>query len=134
MKFTGNRARWVGGLCLVAAIAVLNGCGHPVERKLSGRWVGESVENFDDKDVAAATGWAKGTSMEFAGSALTVAIPAEEPRTGPFKIVKVHNSDVSIAVTRRDGTVDRVRFKLDDEHSIRWMLGESRSIVLRREM
>ncbi|MBX3128276.1 MAG: hypothetical protein KF718_16245 [Polyangiaceae bacterium] len=134
MKFTGNRARWVGGLCLVTAIAVLNGCGHPVERKLSGRWVGESVENFDDKDVAAATGWAKGTSMEFAGSSLTVAIPAEEPRTGPFKIVKVHNSDVSIAVTRRDGTVDRVRFKLDDEHSIRWMLGESRSIVLRREM
>lgn len=134
MKSTGNRAPWVGGLCLVLAVAASTGCGHPVERKLSGRWVGESVENFDDKDVAAATGWAKGTSMEFAGSSLTVAIPAEEPRTGPFKIVKVHNSDVSIAVTRRDGTVDRVRFKLDDEHSIRWMLGESRSIVLRREM
>ncbi len=121
-------------LTLASVALLLAGCGHPVQKKLSGRWVGESVENFNDGDMALATGWAKGTSMEFAGNTLTVAIPAEEPRSGEYKIVKVHNNDVSVAVARPDGQLDRVRFKLDDEHSIRWMLGESRSIVMRKEL
>jgi hypothetical protein len=123
--------------CLLAVTVALGatavGCGHPVQRKLEGRWVGEAVENFDDRDMAAATGWAKGTSMEFSGSSLTVAVPAEEPRSGPYKVVSVHQNDVSIAVTRSDGATDKVHFKLDDDHNMRWMLDGSRSIVLRRE-
>lgn len=119
---------------LVAALATaLGGCGHPVERKLQGRWLGQSVESFDDRAVASATGWAKGTSLEFAGSTLTVSIPAEEPRTGDYKIVKVYKNDVQIAVTRKDGTVDQAAFTLDDENSIRWRLSGGRSIVLRRQ-
>jgi hypothetical protein len=116
------------GVCLGAV-----GCGHPVQKKLDGRWVGDGVENFDDNAVAAATGWAKGTSFEFSGSTLTVAIPAEEPRTGNYKVVSVHENDVVIAVTKKDGSVDNARFKLDSEHSIRWMLGDERSVVLRRD-
>ncbi len=123
--------------CLLAVTVALGatavGCGHPVQRKLEGRWVGEAVENFDDRDMAAATGWAKGTSMEFSGSSVTVAVPAEEPRSGPYKVVSVHQNDVNIAVTRSDGATDKVHFKLDDDHSMRWMLDGSRSIVLRRE-
>ena len=71
--------------------------------------------------------------MEFSGSSLTVAVPAEEPRSGPYKVVSVHQNDVSIAVTRSDGATDKVHFKLDDDHNMRWMLDGSRSIVLRRE-
>ena len=114
-------------------ILIFAGCGHPVQKKLDGRWVGESVENFDDQDMALATGWARGTSFEFSGTAVTVAVPAEEPRSGKYKVVKVHKNDVYLAVARSDGKNDRAHFRLDDEHSIRWMLGESRSIVLRRE-
>jgi len=110
-----------------------SGCGHPVKRKLEGRWLGEGVENFDDDKVAAATGWAKGASMEFSGSTLTVSIPAEEPRSGAYEIVKVHQNDVEISILRPDGSRDRTRFRLDDEHSMRWMLDEGRAIVLRRE-
>jgi hypothetical protein len=116
------------GVCLGSA-----GCGHPVQKKLEGRWVGDSVENFDDNAVAAATGWAKGTSFEFSGSNLTVAIPAEEPRSGAYKIVSVRENDVLIAVTRKDGSIDKARFKLDSDTSIRWMLGDERSVVLRRD-
>jgi hypothetical protein len=118
-----------------AAVFILacSGCGHPVQKKLEGRWLGDSVENFDDGHVAAATGWAKGTSLEFAGSTLTVSIPAEEPRSGKYKVARVHNSDVELAVMRDDGRTDKARFKLDDEHSIRWMLGDGRSVVLRRD-
>src|SRR6187549_3022757 len=86
----------------LVAVAVLSGCGNPVQRKLEGRWLGESVENFDAKDMAAATGWARGLSLEFAGSRLTVAVPAEEPRTGKYKVARVHDNDVELAVTRLD--------------------------------
>jgi hypothetical protein len=104
-----------------------------MQRKLEGRWEGDSVENFDDEQVAAATGWAKGTSMEFSGSDVTVRVPAEEPRTGPYRVERVHHRDVILAVGRKDGAEDRVHFKLDSDHSMRWLLADGRAIVLRRE-
>src|SRR6478735_5961001 len=120
------------GLVLGGAL-LLAGCGNPVQRKLEGRWLGESVENFDAKDVAAATGWARGLSLEFSGARLTVAVPAEEPRTGKYKVASVHENDVELAVTRLDGAVDSASLKLDDERSLRFMIGDTRAIVLRRE-
>ena len=119
-------------LVATAALFAL-GCGHPIEKKLQGRWLGDGVENFADDAVAAATGWAKGASLEFAGSSVTVSIPAEEPRTGKYKVVSVRENDVEIAVERKHGSVDRVAFKLDDERSMRWMLGDGRAVVLKRE-
>jgi len=104
-----------------------------VERKLEGRWVGDSVENFDDDQMAVATGWAKGTSFEFSGSTLTVAIPAEEPRSGEYKVASVRENDVLVNVKRKDGKTDKLRLKLDSDHNIRWILTDERAIVLRRE-
>src|SRR3954466_683966 len=120
------------GLVLSGAL-LLAGCGNPVQRKLEGRWLGESVENFDAKDVAAATGWARGLSLEFSGTRLTVVVPAEEPRSGKYKVASVHENDVQLAVTRLDGAVDTASLKLDDERSLRFMIGDTRAIVLRRE-
>jgi hypothetical protein len=129
----GRRGRLTSlGLMALGAL-LLAGCGHPVQRKLEGRWLGESVENFDAKDVAAATGWARGLSLEFSGARLTVAVPAEEPRTGKYKVASVRENDVELAVTRADGVVDTASFKLDDEHSLRFMVGDNRAVVLRRE-
>ncbi|MEP7051514.1 MAG: hypothetical protein ABJB12_14230 [Pseudomonadota bacterium] len=118
---------------ILGSSALLAGCGNPVQRKLEGRWLGESVENFDAKDMAAATGWARGLSLEFSGAKLTVAVPAEEPRTGKYKVQSVRENDVQLAVTRADGLVDNASFKLDDERSLRFMLGDNRAVVLRRE-
>ena len=120
------------GLVLSAAL-LLGGCGNPVQHKLEGRWLGESVENFDAREVAAATGWARGLSLEFSGARLTVAVPAEEPRTGKYKVASVNENDVQLAVTRLDGAVDTANLKLDDERSLRFMIGDTRAIVLRRE-
>lgn len=127
------RGRITSLALLLSGLLLLSGCGNPVQRKLEGRWLGESVENFDAKDVAAATGWARGLSLEFAGSRLTVAVPAEEPRTGKYKVSSVHENDVELAVTRGDGAVDTANLKLDDERSLRFMIGDTRAIVLRRE-
>jgi hypothetical protein len=120
------------GVILVSSVA-LPGCGNAVQRKLEGRWLGESVENFDSKDMAAATGWARGLSLEFSGNRLTVAIPAEEPRVGKYKVASVHENDVQLAVTRADGVVDNASFKLDDERSLRFIVGDNRAVVLRHE-
>jgi hypothetical protein len=120
-------------LSLVPILAVSTGCGHPVQRSLEGRWLGESVENFQDSELAAATGWARGLSFEFAGSTATVAIPAEEARTGRYQVSSVHDSDVRLAFTAKDGKTTDALFKLDNDHSMRWMLGQGRAVVLRRD-
>jgi hypothetical protein len=115
------------------AMALLSGCGHPLERKLEGRWLGQNVENFDDREMAAATGWAKGLLFEFAGASLTVSIPAEEPRTANYSVASVHHNDVRLNVEHKGQKPDTVVLKLDDEESMRWMVGEGRSVVLRKE-
>lgn len=120
------------GLLLASALGLL-GCGHPIQRTLEGRWMGESVENFSDEVAAAASGWARGTSLEFAGDELTVAIPAEEPRTAPYKIVGVHQKNVRLGVATSDGKQADLRIVLDDERSLRWMLDDNRSVVMRRQ-
>jgi hypothetical protein len=100
---------------------------------LEGRWLGEGVENFGDSQLAAATGWARGLSFEFAGSNVTVAVPAEEARTGRYQVGSVHESDVRLNFTSKDGKTSTALFKLDNDHSIRWMLGQGRAVVLRRD-
>lgn len=121
----------------IVALLLCTACGHPIQGKLEGRWIGQAVENFDDDKIAAATGWAKGTSMEFSENMLTVIIPAEDPRSGIYEVVRAHQNDVYLKVARKNGGTDKVHFKLDDEHSIRWMLDDgdsgSRAIVMRRE-
>ena len=120
-------------LPLLPTFVISTGCGHPVQRSLEGRWLGEAVENFQDSQLAAATGWARGLSFEFAGSNVTVAVPAEEARTGRYQVSSVHESDVRLAFTTKEGKTTTALFKLDNDHSIRWMLGEGRSVVLRRD-
>lgn len=120
-------------MALACAVS-LTGCGNPVSRHLEGRWFGESVENFDDNEIPAATGWAKGMSMEFAGSTITVIVPAEEPRTGQYRIAKVDTRDAYLVIEQPTGKQDRVHFHLDSPDSIRWMLGEGRAIVLQRDL
>jgi len=111
----------------------VTGCGHPVQRQLEGRWLGDSAESFEQRELPRVTGWAKGVSFEFSGANVTVAIPAEEPRTAPYKVAAVHGSDVRLSVQRPDGRMDPMRLRIDDERNVRWMLDNTHAIVLRRE-
>jgi hypothetical protein len=128
-----TRATNLWPLTVLPMLAISTGCGHPVQRSLEGRWLGEAVENFQDSQLAAATGWARGLSFEFAGSSVTVAVPAEEPRTGRYQVSSVHESDVRLSITTKEGKATTAVFKLDNDHSMRWMLGQGRSVVLRRD-
>lgn len=125
---------FISRLALVSLATALSGCwSHPVERRLTGRWLGEGVENVSAESLAAATGWAKGTSMEFAGTSVTIAIPAEEPRKGRFRVIGVADHEVELAVERNDGRSDQLLLQLDDENTMRWLLGRGRAVLLRRE-
>jgi hypothetical protein len=112
---------------------LVTGCGHPVRRALAGRWFGESVESFDPADVAAATGWARGASMEFSDDVITVAIPAEDPRKGRYDVVSAHEADIVLAVRDDKGRSENARFTLDGDHYLKWHVDEQRSVILRRE-
>ena len=126
---------WPMKLGLGAVGLVVAGCwGHPVERTLHGRWLGESVDQVDDAALAAATGWVKGASLEFSGGKVTVSIPAEEPRTAKYRVERVNKNDVTLAVLRPSGAVDKLQLSLEEsERALRWKLGGGRSIVMRRE-
>lgn len=121
------------GAILVAMLA-LTACGHPVQKKLEGTWRGDAVENFDDRDIPSATGWAKSLRFSFDGARMSVAIAAEEERSGNYRVRSVRHADVVLAVAGPDGKEELTRLKLDDEHSMRWMIGDKRAIVLRREL
>ena len=103
-----------------------------MQRRLQGRWLGESVESVNSSFLAAATGWAKGTSFEFSGDRLTVIIPAEEPRSGTYTIGTVHDDKVALQARRLDGTLDPVELRMDDEHSLLWILPSGASIRMRK--
>ncbi|HEX3594486.1 MAG TPA: hypothetical protein VHU80_05270 [Polyangiaceae bacterium] len=118
---------------VLGTLLCVSGCGHPIERTLAGRWFGESVESFDSADVAAATGWARGASMEFSDEAITVAIPAEDPRKGRYEVASAHEGDIVLAIRDDKGHSEKARFTLDGDHYLKWHLDERRSIVLRRE-
>lgn len=118
---------------VMAAICVLvGGCGHPAERKLQGRWYGESISPGYTEELSAATGWVKGTAFAFHDQTMTVEIPAESPRSGKYEILAFREGKVTIDVRRPDGTADRVRLRLDDDRTLYWELDEGRAIKMRK--
>lgn len=118
---------------LLTAGALLSGCAHPAERALHGRWLGYSVENFDLRKVAEATAWARGTSFEFSGSRLTVSVPAEEPRSGSYTFKAIEDRTVRLAILDGAGQESELELIVDDETSLRWVLGEGRAVVMKRK-
>ena len=116
----------VAGLALAA-------CQHPVVRRLEGTWYGDGVENVDREQLAEASGWAKGTAMEFAGSRVKLKIPAHAPRTAQYRVAKVDGARVVLALREcRDCDPEPPRLVLDRDYLLRWDIGEHRYVVLRR--
>jgi hypothetical protein len=128
-------------LCLIlASLAMAAGCGKSPADKLAGKWVGDRIDNVSAEDVARATGWVKGTSLEFSGDKVTVTIPAEPSRKGTFKVAKAEGEKMTVAFTRTDdgakpgesSAPDLVSLTMVDPKTMRWDIGDSREILLVR--
>ena len=100
-------------LCL-GFFGLLSGCTHPAERALEGRWDGQSVENFDQESIAAASGWARGTSFEFEGNRLKVTVPAEEPR--PFSRARQVRTALVLKVAQQQAELGKILLKEHVRH------------------
>lgn len=125
-------SRWLKRAAGLLAVPLLVACAHPAERALEGRWRGTSVENFDDGQVAAATGWARGTELSFRGHRVTIAVPAEEPRTGSYTLEGIEERKVTLSVLGADGERSTMQVIVDDEASLRWVLSEGRTVLMKR--
>jgi hypothetical protein len=119
-------------IAILALVLPGLGCKTTPKERLQGRWVGERVENFDTGQSPRALGWATGTSIEFRGSQATVTIPAESPRQGTYEVSRASEHEVTVSFLRHQGKRDEVTFLLEGDDQMRWLLGDGRSIVLRR--
>lgn len=126
------RTRVSTALALVIALPAVAGCEKTPRDRLQGRWLGESVENVPESQVAKVTGWVKGTALEFSGSKVTVTIPAESPRTGQFKVAKAEGDLVTVSFLREEGGRDEAELRFVGEDSLRWSIGAGREVVLQR--
>jgi hypothetical protein len=108
------------------------GCSKSPRDRLQGRWLGEAIENVPIEQIQKATGWVKGTAVEFAGNKVTVTIPAETPRTGTFKVTKAEGDLLVVSFFRDEGGRDDAEMKLVGDQAIRWQIGQGREILLIR--
>ncbi|MCC6553200.1 MAG: hypothetical protein IT372_09295 [Polyangiaceae bacterium] len=128
------RTRVKTALALALTLPAAAGCSKAPRDRLQGRWYGESITNAPADQAAKATGWVKGTAIEFSGSKATVTIPAESPRSGTFKVARVEGDRVTVAFMRPEGGRDEADFRLDpQDRTLRWDIGAGREVVLRRE-
>lgn len=124
------RSRVKTALALAITIPAVAGCEKSPRDRLQGRWLGESIENVPVSQLQKATGWVKGTAIEFAGNKVTVTIPAETPRSGTFRVSRKDNDTLLVSFLREEGGRDEAEMKLVGEQTLRWRIGEGREIVL----
>src|SRR5271170_78275 len=102
------RSRVKTALALAISIPAAAGCEKSPRDRLQGRWLGESIENVPVSQVQKATGWVKGTAIEFYGNKVIVTIPAQTPRTGSFKASCKEGETLLVSFNRDEGGHDEV--------------------------
>ncbi|XYH97075.1 hypothetical protein ACMHYB_56440 [Sorangium sp. So ce1128] len=117
-------------LALATALTAVAGCSKTPRDRLQGRWYGDAIENAPVDQLTKATGWVKGTAIEFNGSKVTVTLPAETPRSGTFKVTKSDGDQVTVAFLRPEGGLDEAQFRFATDQTLHWDIGAGRAIVL----
>lgn len=124
------RSRIKTALALAISLPAAAGCEKSPKDRLQGRWLGDSVENIPATQLQKATGWVRGTAMEFQGSKVTVTIPAETPRTGTFKVARTEGDTLLVSFLRDEGGRDEAELQLVNDQTLRWRIGTGREIVM----
>jgi hypothetical protein len=117
-------------LALAITLPAAAGCEKSPRDKLQGRWLGDSIENVPVSQLQKATGWVRGTQIEFSGNKVTVTIPAETPRSGSFKVSRKDDETLLVSFNRDEGGHDEAEMMLVGDQQLRWRIGEGREIVM----
>jgi hypothetical protein len=124
------RSRVKTALALAITLPAAAGCDKSPKDRLQGRWLGESIENVPVSQVQKATGWVKGSAIEFSGNKVTVTIPAETPRTGSFRVTRKDDETLVVSFLREEGGRDEAEMQLVGDGQLRWRVGDGREIVM----
>lgn len=117
---------------VLGASLLFTGCAKGPKERLQGRWVGAHIDNIPKDQEGRALGWVKSTSFEFRGGRVTVAVPAEEPRTGEFKVVRSAGNKLTVEIARPGADPEETVFTLVDERTLKWDIGNDRSVTFEK--
>ena len=104
-------------------------CGREPRERLQGSWEGIAIDGLTPEQTAKADGWAKGTKLQFIGNKVTVAMPAESPRTGTFRVAQADGDRVRVQFKRPEGGEDLAEFRFADDGTLRWHLGAAEVVM-----
>ena len=124
------RSRVKTALAIAITLPAAAGCEKSPRDKLQGRWLGEGIEHVPPSQLQKATGWVKGTAIEFSGNKVTVTIPAETPRSGTFRVSRLEGETLLVSFLRDEGGRDDAEMQIVGDQTLRWRIGEGREIVL----
>lgn len=125
-------ARW--GKCALAVSCVsVAGCRGASPAQLEGRWLGQSFESLDGSVSAGQAGWAKGASLTFSGSRVSVQVPGQALRHGRYDVLSDVDGELQLAIVGHDGHVDRAELTLETNELLRWHLTSVHTLVLRHD-
>jgi hypothetical protein len=91
------------------------------------------MESLDGSVSAARAGFARGTTLTFSGSRLSVALPGEPPRQGSYEVLSEDDGKLELAIVGHDGHVDRTELTIETRRLLRWHLTRVHTMVMRRE-
>jgi len=126
------RSRIMTALALAVTLPTAAGCDKSAKDRLQGRWLGDSIDNVPSAQLAKATGWVKGTAIEFNGNKVTVTIPAETPRSGTYSVTRKEGDALLVSFKRDEGGRDEAEMALVGDHTLRWRIGGGREIVMQK--
>lgn len=118
---------------MVLAALSSAGCSKSPQDKLQGKWVGVGVSQVHPTQVARAEEWVQRTHVEFQGNNVTVSIPAEEARTGTFKIAKAEGNTLDVVFKRKTGGEDKSRLVMLEDGKMRWILNGGVELMMKKE-
>ena len=124
------RSRVRTAFCLAITLPAVAGCEKSPRDRLQGRWLGESIANVPAAQAQKATGWVRGTAIEFSGAKVTVTIPAETPRSGTYKVGRKEGDVLLVSFNRDEGGHDEAEMALVGDQQLRWRIGDGREIVM----
>jgi hypothetical protein len=124
----------IGTMAVGCLMLGAGGCSKGWQDKLEGRWVGSSITNIPADQEGKATGWVKATTFEFHEDKMTVTIPAEEPRTGSYKVSQVNGRKLTLDVARPNGQADKTVVTFNGSDKLIWEIGQERKVTLVRSV
>jgi len=108
-------------------------CACSSSPRLEGRWLGQRFESLDGSVGAGRAGWAKGASLTFAGSRVSVRVPGEPARSGDYQVLSDRDGVLELAIVGHDGHVDRTELTLETDELLRWHLTPVHTLVMHHD-